>query len=430
MKAVGLITEYNPFHNGHLYHLRKAVKMTQTDVCIAVMSGNFVQRGEPAMIHKYARCRAAVDCGVNLVVELPSFYALSSAEFFADGAVQVCDALAVSSLVFGSECGELTPLQAAADILVREPDDYRQALKNALATGKTFPQARQEALIHCLKVSGHRASAGNALALLPHEELLELLANPNNILGIEYLKALQKHHSPIVPFTLKRAGDGYHKETLSGSAAFSSASAIRKQFTISDNAMQDSLKQALPQPMLEALHAGHNQYMPVVLDDFTTFLQYKLAEIFMKNPAKDDCIRALCGYADITPELASRIISLHAPSDTFSQLVLKVKSRQYTYSRVCRCLMHIVLNINAGMPERYRTLPYVRILGFDKKGQDYLSFIKKSCPVPLITKTAASKALLGDDIFSTNIYNLAVCRKFGTIIPDEFHQKIYINPRF
>ena len=147
MKAVGLITEYNPFHNGHLYHLREAVKMTQTDVCIAVMSGNFVQRGEPAMIHKYARCRAAVDCGVNLVVELPSFYALSSAEFFADGAVQVCDALAVSSLVFGSECGELTPLQAAADILVREPDDYRQALKNALATGKTFPQARQEALI-------------------------------------------------------------------------------------------------------------------------------------------------------------------------------------------------------------------------------------------------------------------------------------------
>ena len=171
MKAVGLITEYNPFHNGHLYHLREAVKMTQADVCIAVMSGNFVQRGEPAMIHKYARCRAAVDCGVNLVVELPSFYALSSAEFFADGAVQVCDALAVSSLVFGSECGELTPLQAAADILVREPDDYRQALKNALATGKTFPQARQEALIHCLKVSGHRASAGNALALLPHEEL-------------------------------------------------------------------------------------------------------------------------------------------------------------------------------------------------------------------------------------------------------------------
>ena len=144
MKAVGLITEYNPFHNGHLYHLREAVKMTQADVCIAVMSGNFVQRGEPAMIHKYARCRAAVDCGVNLVVELPSFYALSSAEFFADGAVQVCDALAVSSLVFGSECGELTPLQAAADILVREPDDYRQALKNALATGKTFPQARQE----------------------------------------------------------------------------------------------------------------------------------------------------------------------------------------------------------------------------------------------------------------------------------------------
>ena len=232
MKAVGLITEYNPFHNGHLYHLREAVKMTQADVCIAVMSGNFVQRGEPAMIHKYARCRAAVDCGVNLVVELPSFYALSSAEFFADGAVQVCDALAVSSLVFGSECGELTPLQAAADILVREPDDYRQSLKNALSTGKTVPQARQEALIHCLNVSGHCASADSALNLLPHEELLELLANPNNILGIEYLKALQKHHSPIAPFTLKRAGDGYHKETLSGSAAFSSASAIRKQFTI------------------------------------------------------------------------------------------------------------------------------------------------------------------------------------------------------
>lgn len=142
---------------------------------------------------------------MNLVVELPSFYALSSAEFFADGAVQVCDALAVSSLVFGSECGELTPLQAAADILVREPDDYRQALKNALATGKTFPQARQEALIHCLKVSGHRASAGNALALLPHEELLELLANPNNILGIEYLKALQKHHSPNYTFIPKSA---------------------------------------------------------------------------------------------------------------------------------------------------------------------------------------------------------------------------------
>lgn len=427
MKAVGLITEYNPFHNGHLYHIQKSLKTTNADICIAIMSGNFVQRGEPAVINKYARCRAAINAGINLLVELPSFYALSSAEFFADGAIQICNALSVSSFVFGSECGSIAPLEKAAKILINEPDDYKVVLKNMLALGKTFPQARQEALLSCLKYSC--------------ESYESLLSSPNNILGIEYLKSLKKHNYSIMPYTIKRTDNGYHSETLSENSFFSSASAIRNElknqyeqtnnlYKSSDNISFSDFNDFLshvPNSMADEFNQNYNYCTPMLTDDFSVFLHYKLNEIFAINHSKQECIDNLCEYADITPELASRIFTCYNASDTFTQLVLKIKSRQYTYSRVCRCLMHIILNIRKTMIEEYRHLPYVRILGFDRKGQEYLSFIKKSCPVPLITKTSGYKQLLRDDIFCSCIYNHAVMNKFKTILPDEFHQPVYIK---
>ena len=410
MKAVGLVTEYNPLHNGHIYHIRQSMEMTNADICIAVMSGNFVQRGEPAIIDKYSRCQAAVESGINLLVELPSYYALSSAEMFADGAVKTLAALGVSSMVFGSECGDISLLKKIAELLVSEPENYKELLKKNLSTGQTFPKARQTALE---QVMGQSFDT--------------LLSSPNNILGIEYLKAILKRNAKIMPYTLLRKGAGYHELEVDTKEAFSSAAAIREQIRQQtkekfDNSVPDSMRTVL----LNRLEVS----APVLLDDFTPLLNYKLLEICSECYQDKNLIaKRLSGYVDITIELGSRIAACFTGTDTLSELILKVKSRQYTYSRIARCLMHILLNIQKTAAVRYEAAkaPYIRILGFDKKGQKYLSSFKKNCDVPIITKTADYKELLRDDIYCASIYNQVVFQKYGYQLKDEFRQGVYIK---
>lgn len=411
MKAVGIITEYNPFHNGHFYHLQKAKELTGADVCVAVMSGNFIQRGEPAIVDKYIRCQAAVDAGVNLLVELPSYYALSSAELFADGAVKTLDALHVDSLVFGSECGDIDLLKNIAALLANEPDNYKELLKKHLSTGKSFPAARQIAL---------ETVMGAAFG--------EILSAPNNILGIEYLKVLLRSHSAIRPLTLARKGSGYHDTDTSGT--FLSASALRKALLPPAHHAPELLTRSMPDSMSSRMLQMLDAYAPIVPDDFTLLLNYKLLEIFCEcEHHKNKIAEQLSRYTDITLELGSRIAAIFTGTDSFTELALKIKSRQYTYSRICRCLMHIVLNIKKESAAFYEgaQIPYIRILGFDKKGQDYLSFIKKQCPAPIITKIGANKTLLGLDMHCAHIYNQIVLQKSGYLIPDEFRQGIYIK---
>ena len=220
MKIVGLITEYNPFHNGHLYHIEKAKEITGADSVIVVMSGNYVQRGAPAIMPKHLRAEVALEAGVDVLMELPVCYATGSAEYFAAGAISLFERLGcVDSICFGSECGDYGLLARVAHILADEPEGYRQALKDLLKSGMSFPLARQKALKDYLE----------------DDSLDSVLEQPNNILGIEYIKALYERRSPMKSYTIRRMVSGYHDTELSGS--YSSASAIRRLLSYSSQSV-------------------------------------------------------------------------------------------------------------------------------------------------------------------------------------------------
>ena len=195
MKITGIITEYNPFHNGHLYHLNTAKKVTNCHGIVCIMSGNFVQRGEPAIIDKWKRTEMALLNGVDLVIELPTFYAVSSAEFFAKGAVDILNNIGVvDNIFFGSECGDINLLYKIAEVLTKEPKEFKLKIKENLKSGVTYAKAREKTLID----------------ILDNEDLNEILSNSNNILGIEYIKAIIKSNSSITPLTMKREGSKYN----------------------------------------------------------------------------------------------------------------------------------------------------------------------------------------------------------------------------
>ena len=219
MKVVGIVAEYNPFHYGHLYHLQSSRSLTEADCVVVVMSGNYTQRGEPAVVSKWARAEMALLSGADLVIELPVAYAMGSAEYFAYGAVRLLDSLGVvDAMCFGSESGDIEDLQAIASILADEPEEYKDLLKNHLSDGHSFPSARQKAL------SGYlRGRHGKA-------DLTRLLKSSNNILGIEYLKALLRLDSKIKPVTISRIGSDYNSTELSGK--FSSATSIRNILSV------------------------------------------------------------------------------------------------------------------------------------------------------------------------------------------------------
>ena len=219
-RVLGLITEYNPFHNGHLYHLEKSKELCSADYVVCVMSGNFIQRGEPAIVNKWARAEMAVLAGADLVLELPVVYAMASAEFFAYAAIKTLDSIGITDCIcFGSESGEIETLDKIAEILCKEPPLFRTLLKEHLAEGKSFPVSRQSALIKYMACSGQIETAG---------DIGFILEQSNNILGIEYLKALKKLGSKIKPYTIKRIDNEYGAQNLTG--RISSATSIRKQF--------------------------------------------------------------------------------------------------------------------------------------------------------------------------------------------------------
>lgn len=434
MNTVGLITEYNPLHNGHIYHLNEARNKSGAEITIAVMSGNFVQRGEPAVIDKYSRAKAAIDSGINLIVELPAFYALSSAEGFAAGAALTLEALGVNSFVFGSECGNIDLLEKCAEIFTNEPVDFKTELKNNLSMGHSYPKARHMAL---------SAIYGN--------ELSEIADYPNNILGIEYIKAVRKYNLSIRPLTIKRVHNNYHDTALDNE--ISSATAIREKlvdlpadsisniisYNINNNLnistninLNDNINFAkyMPQPMISMVNEKFGYTAPIAAEDFSMLLNYKIADIIYKCGSNKDAFCAeMLRYIDMTKDLANRLFSVHKDGMTFSEYTAALKNRQYTITRIQRLLMHIILEFTVDLKAKYETgaAPYIRILGMDDKGRRHLNSIKKSVVVPIITKTADYKNLLSEDIYAASVYNQAVCKKYGQMAFDEFRQGVYIK---
>lgn len=410
MKTVGLITEYNPFHNGHAYHIEKAKMLTGADRVIVVMSGDFVQRGAPAVMPKHLRAESALLSGASLIIELPVCFATGSAEYFAQGSISLLNQLGcIDSICFGSECGDLHLLKEIAQILADEPIEYQTALKQALKEGASFPAARQEALnIYSDKYS-------------------EILASPNNILGIEYLKALAKIHSKMEPFTIKRIGAGYHDMDIDGQ--FSSATAIRSDiYQLADvNSSSESLplthiQTQVPSSCHELMKKNYQTRYPVKADDFSLLLKAKLLS---------ETAGSLSHYLDMSPELANRILRLRNDYLSFEQFCDLLKTKELTRSRISRSFIHVLLGItNDWLTAMKAPAPYARILGFRRDHADLFGILKRTSDIPLITSPA--RAVLADtayqmlelDIYASNLYESVITDLYGTPFHNELTKQI------
>lgn len=407
-KTVGLITEYNPFHSGHAYHLREALTLTGADRAVVVMSGDYVQRGAPAVFSKYVRAEAALRAGAAAVFELPLCCSCQSAEYFAEGAVSLLDRLGIiDSICFGCEDAGIDALHKAADILSEEPAAYRRVLQDGLKQGLSFPLARQKAVRE----------------ISPEAALV--LASPNHILGIEYLKALKKRNSAVKPFALKRKGGGYHEETLH--ATYSSATAIRKILTESDRLEAEMLHSAMPPASLSLLKNTWQRRGPLCMDDFSLLLKSRL---LAETPL------TLASYADVSPELASRMFRYLDQFYRISGFTELLKTKELTYSRISRALLHILLGIRTDTlivrrQEDYHN--YARLLGFRRDCTSVLTDIKATSSLPLVTNparadslSASGRAQLKANVFATALYDSVLTDKYGHAFENEQRRKMLV----
>lgn len=406
MKIAAIIAEYNPFHNGHQYQIDKTRKETGSDYILAVMSGDFLQRGAPALCNKYLRTRMALSGGVDAVIELPCLYAASSAEYFAGGSVALLNQLgAVDILSFGSEAGDLSPFMEYAGKLCAFDEKHRSAIKKYLQEGYCYPSARSRAL------ASSKAQA--------------YFSCPNNILGLEYCKALLSSQSTIKPFTLKRQDAGYHSTSLSISG-FASASALREALCREPESAASYMPAASYQILCENIHRINE-------NDFSILLHYKLLSE-EKN--------GFSSYLDCSQDLSDKIIKNLPAYTGFSDFCHLLKSKDLTYSRISRVLIHILLNIKTPdffrMPflERELFVPYARLLGFRKSASPLLSKIKKHSSIPLISKPAKASALLDanafalfrQDIYCASVYESVQLDKFGKTPVNEWKCSPLILP--
>lgn len=382
MNITGIITEYNPFHNGHMIHLNSAKKETNCDAVICIMSGNFVQRGEPAIIDKWKRTEMALLNGVDLVIELPTFYAISSAEFFAKGAINILDKIGVvNNIFFGSECGSIDSLKKIATFLTNESIEFQEIIKDNLNSGVTYVKAREEALIK----------------ILNDASLTEILSSSNNILGIEYIKALLKINSNITPLTLKREGSKYNDKELS--SIFSSATSIREK--LREGKDIKSLSNYMPNNSLEVFHnLNQENYNLVFQEKMYNYIKYRLLT---------NCIN-FNNLFEAKEGLDNKFLKEIYHSSTYEDLIFRVKSKRYTYTKISRLLTQIFLSLDTFsfdelIKEEYL---YARVLGFNDKGRLILKEMKKKSSIPIITKVSKNinNPLLDLDIQGTKAYSI------------------------
>lgn len=347
MIVAGIVSEYNPFHNGHQFHVEQTRRITDCDGVIAVMSGNFVQRGEPAVFEKYTRAAAAVAGGADLVLELPAMFAVQSAEFFAKYAVGMLAASGVVNyLSFGAETSDLSVLKQIASVCVEEPREYKAVLRDALAEGNSFPRAR-----------------GKALESILDSEAAEIAAQPNNLLAIEYLKALEEYKE-IVPVAVARK-KAAHDSTIANSG-FASASLVRQLVCEKDIA---AAKKFIP----PCSFAKMQVCKPKKTEDYTQAILTQLCKY---------SIEELRNLPDVSEGLEFRIYRAVRECGTLADLLEQIKSKRYPLSRLRRLLIHALLDMNK--EDRQRKPLYLKILDFNETGQKILREMKKNAVLPVV----------------------------------------------
>lgn len=421
MKVLGIIAEYNPFHKGHAYQIATLKEKINADYTIIAMSGNFVQRGAPAMMEKCSRARMALSCGADLVLELPSLYATASAEHFARGGIALLENTGVvTHLGFGTETDNFDLLQETANLLNHQPEPFLQILRQGLKQGLSFPAARSQAIKTCLEKE----------KAIPYKttEPEHILASPNNILAIEYLKALGRYHSNMLPCPLLRRGQGYHD--TSPAQEFSSASAIRASILeqgrsqenfSARNSKPDALEHTLPAAAFDILRNYPHPFLQE--NDFSTLLHYKLLTV----PAEK-----LSYYADVSADLAKRIKKEIDSFLSWSGFCRHLKSKNITYTRLSRMFLHIILNI---YHEDYQPFPepsYLRVLGFRKQATPLLTAIKSWGNLPIITSpsnaqsilNASAWALLSHDLEASDLYRVGLAAKGDNQLKNDYQQPL------
>lgn len=372
-KVLGIIAEYNPFHNGHLYHLQKAIDSVEPDFTIAVMSGNFTQRGEPAIIDKWARTQMALENGIHLVLELPALYASQTAEIFASGAVQLLHKTGlVTHIAFGSEHNNLYELDLAAGILVDEPAEFQTLLRSNLQKGLSFPLARMRAMQEYF-------SDTNLVETLLPEVIDNIFSGSNSILALEYLKALKTLKSPMTPVIIPRVGASYNNPDLEG--LFPSATAIRG--AIHSGMGWESIAAALPKSSLNILQKAVNMGRgPISIKS--------LAQLLLGLLRRSDT-EEIADWMDVEEGLENRIKKYALECGSIEDFLNQVKTRRYTYTRLQRILIHGLLGIKTddiSYFEKSGGPRYLRILGFNTGSTSLLADLKKASKLPIISRAS------------------------------------------
>lgn len=389
-KVLGIIAEYNPFHNGHLLHLTKSKEETGAEYSICIMSGNFVQRGNTSIVNKWVKAEMALKSGIDLVLELPTVYSISSAENFAEGAIKLLNSLKIVDTVsFGSENSDIDILNRISGILYEEPKQYVEFLNEELKKGLSFPKARENAV----------------LLYLNDKKYFNILNQPNNTLAIEYLKALKKYKSHIMPIAIKREKAFYNSNCIVDE--YASATAIRNM--IVNNQFND-IRKVMPRLAYDLLmqEIENNQYV-IDISKFEKEILYSIRRLSTADLKK---------FPEVNEGLENSIKNAANSCNTLAELINIIKTKRYTQTRIQRILLYILLNITKkDMYISRKTVPYARILGYSQKGKALISEIYKANPkIALITSVKnffdssnnkTYKHMLNKDVLATNIYTLA-----------------------
>ena len=389
-KVLGIIAEYNPFHNGHLLHLEKSKKICDAQYSVCVMSGNFVQRGNTSIVNKWIRAEMALKSGVDLVLELPTVYSISSAENFAEGAIKLLNSLKiVDTISFGSENSDINVLNRISSVLHEEPKQYLEFLNSESKKGLSFPKARENAI----------------LLYLNDKKYLNILNQPNNTLAIEYLKALKKYKSHISPISVKREKVFYNSNCIVDE--YASATAIRNMII---HEQFNDIRKVVPTSsynlLMDEIEKGH---LVIDISKFEKEILYAIRRL-----SADD----IKNIPEVTEGLENAIKNASNSCNNLSELINIVKSKRYTQTRIQRILLYILLNITKkDMYLSRKNIPYARILGYSPQGKELISEIYRANPkITLITSVKnfldssnnkTYKYMLNKDILATNIYTLA-----------------------
>ena len=400
MKTVGIIAEYNPFHNGHKYMIEKAKELTGADTAVIIMSGDFVQRGAPAVCDKYLRTRMALSGGADIVFELPVIYSLGSAEQFADGAVRLLSStLNIDHICFGSESGNIDTLYEFAINTedYSHTEEFRTNISAAIKKGMSYPAAFET-------VTNEKFNVKDSSVY-----------QPNNLLGIEYCRALYRlRKSGIYSkfpelITIKREGSSYHDEMLS---EYPSATSVRNALQSNDIG---SLKSCLPVSAFKVLSDNIKKSLPISEDDFSDMFYMRL------NSASDDDIRSI---PDIHNDLKNKLLNCRGKQVIISELIAGLKSKTFTYSAISRAIFKLLLSplYTKAIHNTSTDVPYLRALGFKKDSSGFLRTLRYSETCNIITKPADGNMddpsyLL--DIYASNLYNQVCSNKYKTGFTDE-----------